>query len=58
MNGRALDWLVLGLAVFLLTAGRSAWLSLDAPWWSVFALWAALIGLGALASRHRGADDG
>ena len=57
MDRHALDWLVLGLAVFALTAGRSTWLSADVPWWGAFALWGGLVAAGALASGWRRKDE-
>lgn len=56
---RALDWLLLGVVVFVLTAGRAVWAAPTAPWWSPFALWGAMVGLGALrvCRRQGDADD-
>ncbi|MEZ4385730.1 MAG: hypothetical protein R3A79_30705 [Nannocystaceae bacterium] len=34
-----------------LTAGRALWAADDAPWWSPFALWAALLAVGVALAR-------
>lgn len=60
-DGKARAAVAVLLGAVALTAGRGLWAADDAPWWSPFGLWAALLVVGvALARWDRPApsDDG
>lgn len=50
-DGKARAALAVLLGAVALTAGRGLWAADDAPWWSPFGLWAALLVVGVALAR-------